>query len=160
MELSDMIPTQVGRWPGCDRIKNRVPTALRYVSDSRNPEWGFVAEKSGPGQSTMFKPSLETGDSCADVSNISDHDFTRDFLNAIYGYINQHLAEEGVDGLLIEFSFTVPPTYTDRVVEKFRHIISKTSFQGHKINISLTELEAMAIQVLYNQCDEGFMVRS
>lgn len=152
-----MIPTQLGRWPGCNNFMHKVPTVLRYLSPNEF-EWGFVAEKAGFGRSILFKTSLGNGDAHPDNSGRSAYEMIGDFLNAVYGQIIECLAKEGLGHLEMEFSFTVPATYTDPVVEEFRRIISETLFQGHTFNVTLTEPEAAAIHTLYNQREGDFVV--
>lgn len=158
MRPSDMIPTQLGRWPGCDSFMHKVPTILRYHPGSTEFEWGFVAEKAGFGRSILFKTALGTGNVCPDMSGKLAYEMISDYLNAVYGQIIEFLTKEGFGHLEMEFSFTVPATYTDPVVEEFKRIISGTSFNGHKFNVTLTEPEAAAIHTLYNRRDEDFVV--
>lgn len=158
MRPSDKIPTQLGRWPGCSSFMHKVPTVLRYDSGSSEPEWGFVAEKAGYGRSILFKTALGTGDDFPDKSGKSAYEMIEDYLNAVYGQIIESLTKEGFGRLEMEFSFTVPATYTDPVVEEFKNIISQTSFNDHKFNVTLTEPEAAAIHTLYNRREEDFVV--
>lgn len=158
MRPSDLIPTQLGRWPGCDNFMHKVPTVLRYTSGSREYEWGFVADKAGFGRSILFKTSLGNGDTRPDMSGKSAYEMIGDYLDAVYVHIHNHLTKEGFGELEMEFSFTVPATYTDPVVEEFRRIVSGTSFRNHKFNVTLTEPEAAAIHTLYNQHERDFVV--
>lgn len=158
MRPDDMRPTQLGRWPGCENFMHKVPTVLRYISGNKDFEWGFVADKAGFGRSILFKTSLGTGNAYPDMSGKSAYEMISDFLNAIYDHICKHLTKEGLDGLEMEFSFTVPATYSDPVVEEFRRIIEGTSFKRHKFNVTLTEPEAAAIHTLYNQPEREFVV--
>lgn len=158
MRPSDMTPTQLGRWPGSDNFMHKVPTVLRYHSGSTVPEWGFVAERAGFCRSILFKTSLGMGDSYPDQSGISAYEMIGDYLNAVHGQIIEYLTKEGLGRLDLEFSFTVPATYTDPVVEEFKSIILRTNFQSYKYNVTLTEPEAAAIHTLYNRREEDFVV--
>lgn len=137
---------------------HKVPTILRYHSGSSDFEWGFVADKAGFGRSILFKTALGTGDAYPDMSGKSAYEMIGDYLGAVYEQIIEFLTKEGFGRLEMEFSFTVPATYTDPVVEEFKQIISKTSFKDHKFNVTLTEPEAAAIHTLYNRRDEDFVV--
>lgn len=158
MRPGDMTPTQLGRWPGCDNFMHKVPTVLRYLSGSNEFEWGFVADKAGFGRSILFKTALGNGDSYPDMSGKSAYQMIGDYLNAVYGHIRKHLDKEDIGDLEMEFSFTVPATYTDPVVEEFRRIVLGTAFNNHKFNVTLTEPEAAAIYTLYNQHEKDFVV--
>lgn len=159
MRPSDMTPTQLGRWPGCDNFMHKVPTVLWYHSGGNEFEWGFVAEKAGFCRSILFKTSLGIGDDePLDQSGKSGYEMIGNYLDAVYGHIIEYLTKVQLENLEIEFSFTVPATYTDPVVEDFRRIISGTSFLKHKFNVTLTEPEAAAIHTLCNRREEDFAV--
>lgn len=162
MRPGDPMPTQLGRWPGCENFMHKVPTVLRYMSGSRDYEWGFVADKAGFGRSILFKTSLGSGEAHTypDMAGKTAHGMISDFLNAVYDHIRKRLEEESLDQLTMEFSFTVPATYLDPVVEEFKNIILKTSFRQHKFNVTLTEPEAAAIHTLYSQRSEEVFVVS
>ncbi|RPB07623.1 actin-like ATPase domain-containing protein [Morchella conica CCBAS932] len=161
MRPGDPMPTQLGRWPGCENFMHKVPTVLRYMSGSRDYEWGFVADKAGFGRSILFKTSLGSGEAHTypDMAGKTAHGMISDFLNAVYDHIRKRLEEESLDKLKMEFSFTVPATYSDPVVEEFRNIILKTSFHQHRFNVTLTEPEAAAIHTLYSQRSEEDFVK-
>lgn len=132
------------------------------MSGSRDYEWGFVADKAGFGRSILFKTSLGSGEAHTypDMAGKTAHGMISDFLNAVYDHIRKRLEEESLDQLTMEFSFTVPATYLDPVVEEFKNIILKTSFRQHKFNVTLTEPEAAAIHTLYSQRSEEVFVVS
>jgi hypothetical protein len=158
----------IQKWPGrAQANENKVPTVLSYGAGRENvQEWGFQAKTSAAkhrdGIREWFKTYLDPvclgnrilSDSGDKITHEEVRHWYIDFFGALHNHIKHKLSAEllGISwtAAKIEFIFSVPTTWSPRIVELFRELIGQAGFgdtacANHIITIGLTEPEAAAV---------------
>jgi hypothetical protein len=165
-------PQFINRWPGTDKVANKVPTAVAYrAGNIKNTSWGFGCPPPNKIPRSMavkdlFKLYLDPavlksvfhGAPEYAPGTIADvHMWFRDFLQELYGYISKYLDNWFADDWrhsTVEYIFSVPTTWNDlAVVEDFKEIVREAGFgesENHSVIIGLTEAEAAAAYTAKN----------
>ncbi|KAL1619656.1 hypothetical protein SLS54_006593 [Diplodia seriata] len=159
----------VQKWPGRGQAnENKVPTVLVYPHNSQvTSSWGFnsetISEQTADDREyrEWFKTYLdvfrlqraqaelpnETPRSIQDVEK-----WFEDYLRHLYQHVEFALSSELAGACwpdaYIEFIFSVPTTWNNHTVERFRTVIHRAGFGQHLrhvVSIGLTEAEAAAV---------------
>lgn len=160
------------KWPGkaANAAIYKVPTVVSYPVDGSEPLWGFKGQNPRDytpqtyTRCTAFKPFLDEGSrpgNCRLPPGKTVEGVVTDFMEFLYQHLILVLQEENLSSrdLDYEFLITVPATYTQVTVEKFRRIINKTGIgKHHAFEVNLTEPEAASIYVILRQPRTHFVV--
>jgi hypothetical protein len=169
-------PRFINRWPGTDKIANKVPTAVGYrAGNIASTSWGFGCPSPGKIARGMavkdwFKLYLDpavldgvfrNGREYAPGTIEDVRMWFRHFLQELYRYIWDYLDEEFGDTWStsnVEYIFSVPTTWNDpAVVEDFKRIVKEAGFgksTTHSVTIGLTEAEAAAVYTAKNVANQ------
>ncbi len=152
-----------------------MPTAICY-KDGRVSSWGFGATtddeiEDRSGYKEWFKTLLDPNEykrrkeedrSSVPRSHDEVRNYFRDFLRKLYSYIEKFPEIQGLTGGMpwkdtnVEFSFTVPTTWTSVGITKdYETIIREAGFgkpgTNHSVSVGLTEAEAAAVHTFKMQ---------
>lgn len=158
MGPDDLTPTLLGRAPGCKNLIERVPTVFRYIRGGKGYEWRFETDEAGFKRLALFKTPVRTSDEFPDTFEVPASIPIGNFLNALYNYLREHFAKNGLGGLEMDISFPLPAYFSDSVADEFRKIISTSSFGNHRFNVHQTQPETVAIYALSSQTEGEFSV--
>ncbi|KAF4544176.1 HSP70 family protein [Lasiodiplodia theobromae] len=159
----------IQKWPGRGQAnENKVPTVLVYPHNSQIPSsWGFnsetISEQTADDREyrEWFKTYLDvfrlqraqaelpndTPKSIHEVEKLFE-DYMRHLYQHIEFVLSYELAGAYWPDAYIEFIFSVPTTWNNHTVERFRTIIHRAGFGQHLrhvVSIGLTEAEAAAV---------------
>lgn len=172
----------IQKWPGRGQAnENKVPTVLVYPHHSQIPSsWGFnsetISEQTAEDREyrEWFKTYLDIvrlqraqaehpQETPASIQEVEK--WFEDYLRHLYQHIEFVLSYE-LSGVYwpeayIEFIFSVPTTWDNHTVERFRAIIHRAGFGRHlrhAVSVGLTEAEAAAVHTS-TEAPGVFMVR-
>ncbi|KAL3469292.1 hypothetical protein BJX99DRAFT_78386 [Aspergillus californicus] len=181
-------PKPIQHWPGLvgSQIATKVPSHIRYSTQSNSIKWGFQCEDDSTRSSSSsvnlhaqddpggemkqyFKLNLDPAftDSRQNAPTREEAmKYFRDYIRAVYGYVLDYFRKTlpRSEGLRVEFVFSVPTTWKDpRMVEELRAAVEfgENGDRGlHRAVIGLTEAEAAGVYVsgLHYQKDDVILV--
>ncbi|KAH7310897.1 hypothetical protein B0I35DRAFT_482173 [Stachybotrys elegans] len=147
------------QWPG-QRVEDKVPTRLAYQNATSKPSsWGFQCDSD---HSATVREWFKIEFGKQDIPQGPVNGLYRDFLVCLYEMMTSEFEPEVLNGkrwddAVIHFLFSVPATWSEDTVAKFRTIAHQAGFgrcPRHEVRTSLTEPHAIAA---YTMAEEQFI---